>query len=140
VNDPEAGPAGDPEAGLEALLAALAEPGPEPPPALVARTLHAARAELRAGSRRAFWRELIQLAAPAAAALPLVLAVDAAVVYAAWLALSRWLPVWAADLAVALPALYAFGALGWLALFWGALPVLAHQRLARRALAAEVSP
>jgi hypothetical protein len=117
---------------LEALLAALAEPGPEPPAALVARTLRAARAELRATSRRAFWRELLQLAAPAAAALPLVLAVNAGVVYAAWLALSRWLPAWAADLAVVLPALYVFGALGWLALFWGALPLLAHQRLARR--------
>jgi len=131
----------EPDAKLEALLAALAEPGPEPPPALVARTLLRTRAELRATSRRAFWRELIQLAAPAAAALPLVLAVNASVVYASWLALSRWLPAWASDLAVVLPGLYAFGALGWLALFWGALPLLAHQRLARRLGAhAEVSP
>jgi hypothetical protein len=129
------------DAKLEALLALLAEPGPEPPPALLARTLRLARVELRATSRRAFWRELIQLAAPAAAALPLVLAVNASVVYAGWLALSRWLPGWAADLAVVLPGLYAFGALGWLALFWGALPLLAHQRLARRLGApAEVVP
>jgi hypothetical protein len=122
----------EPDAKLEALLAALAAPAQEPPAALVARTLHAARAELRAGSRRALWRELLQLAAPAAAALPLVVAANAAFVYAAWLALSRWLPLWAMDLAVVLPALYAFGALGWLALFFGALPLLAHQRLARR--------
>jgi len=122
----------EPDAELAALLAALAEPGPEPPRALVAHTLHAARAELRAGSRRAFWRELLQLAAPAAAALPLVVAANAAVAYAGWLALSRWLPVWASDLAVLLPGLYVFGALGWLALFFGALPLFAHQRLARR--------
>lgn len=129
----------EPDAKLEALLAALAEPGPEPPPALVTRTLRAARAELRATSRRAFWRELLRIAAPAAAALPLVLAVNAGIVYAAWLALSRWLPAWAGELAVVLPALYVFGALGWLALFWGALPLVAHQRLTRRhGAAAEV--
>ena len=30
------------------------------------------------------------------------------------------------------PALYAFGALGWLGVFFGALPFVAHQRLVRR--------
>jgi hypothetical protein len=118
---------------LEALLAELAAPGPEPPPTLVARTLTAARAELRAGWAPGFWRELLRLAAPAVAALPVVVAVDAAVAWAAWLLLSAWLPAWAPrELAVLVPALFVFGAAGWLALFWGALPVLAHQRVQRR--------
>ena len=118
---------------LAALLAELAAPGPEPHPALVARTLDAARAELRAGWAPGFWRELLRLAAPAAAALPLVVALDAAVAWAAWLLLSAWLPAWAPrELAVLVPGLFVFGAVGWLALFWGALPVMAHQRLRRR--------
>ena len=36
------------------------------------------------------------------------------------------------SLAVLLPALYAFGAVGWLGVFFGALPFVAHQRLVRR--------
>ena len=120
---------------LERLLALVAEPGPEPPPALVERTLRAARAELRAGQGPRFWRELLRLAAPAAAGLPLVVAWNLAVAWGAWLALSAWLPAWVPrELATALPAFYLFGAIGWLALFWGALPALAHHRLARRPL------
>lgn len=114
---------------LEALLAALAAPGEEPPPALVARTLAAARSELRAGFAPGFWRELLRLAAPAAAALPVVLALDAAVAWTAWLLLSGWLP---RELAALVPGLFVFGAAGWLALFFGALPVLAHRRTLRR--------
>jgi hypothetical protein len=114
---------------LAALLAALAAPGEEPPPAVVARTLAAARSELRAGFAPGFWRELLRLAAPAAAALPVVLALDAAVAWTAWLALSGWLP---RELAALLPALFVFGAAGWLALFFGALPVLAHRLTLRR--------
>ena len=118
---------------LEALLAELAAPGEEPPPALVARTLAAARAELRAAWQPGFWRELLRLAAPAAAALPVVVALDAAVAWAAWLLLSAWLPAWAPpELALLVPGLFVFGAVGWLALFWGALPLLAHQRVLRR--------
>lgn len=117
---------------LDALLAALRAPGPEPAPALVARTLAAARSELRSGRRSAFWRELAVLAAPAAAALPLWLAGNAGVVWASWLLLSSVLPTWARELAVIVPSLYAFGALGWLAVFFGALPLVAHQRSARR--------
>jgi hypothetical protein len=126
---------------LDALLAALSEPGPVPSAALVARTLAAARAELRAGGRSAFWRELARLAAPAAAALPLVAAWNAAAAWALWLALSAWLPAWAPrELAVLIPSLYVFGALGWLALFWGALPALAHRSLARRLQSAAEAP
>lgn len=118
---------------LAALLAELAAPGEEPPPALVARTLSAARRELRAGWTPGFWRELARLAAPAAAALPVVVATDLAVAWAAWLLLSAWLPAWAPrELAVVVPGLFLFGAAGWLALFWGALPLLAHQQLQRR--------
>ena len=118
---------------LEALLAELAAPGEGPPPVLVARTLAAARAELRAAWAPGFWRELLRLAAPAAAALPVVVALDAAVAWAAWLLLSAWLPAWAPrELAALVPALFLFGAAGWLALFWGALPLLAHERVQRR--------
>jgi hypothetical protein len=116
---------------LDALLAALRAPAAEPSDALVRHTLARASAELRAG-RSAYWRELARLLAPAAAGLPLWLALNAAVTWAAWLALSAVLPAWAADLAVILPALYAFGALGWLGVFLGALPFVAHQRLVRR--------
>jgi hypothetical protein len=116
----------------EALLEALRTPAGAPSDALVARTLAAARAELRAGARPAFWRELARLAGPAAAALPLWIAGNATVVWAAWLVLSAVLPVWAADLAVIVPALYAFGAVGWLAVFFGALPFVAHRRLLHR--------
>lgn len=124
---------GDPE--LERLLRALAEPGPPPPRALVARSLAAARAELRAGQRPRFWRELLRVAAPAAAALPLLVAFDLAVAWGAFTLLSDWLPAWAPrGLAAAVPALYLFGALGWLALFCAALPALAHHHLARRSL------
>ncbi len=120
---------------LERMLRLLAEPGPEPPRALVERTLRAARAELRAGYAPRFRRELLRLAAPAAAGLPLVVAWNLGVAWSASLLLSAWLPAWAPrELAVALPGFYLFGALGWLALFWGALPALAHHRLARRPL------
>jgi hypothetical protein len=119
---------------LEAILVALRAPSAEPTPVLVARTLAAARAELRAGTHPAFWRELARLLAPAAAGFPLWIALNAAVVWTAWLGLSAALPAWAADLAVVLPAIYAFGAVGWLAVFLGALPFVAHQRLVRRHL------
>ncbi|HVH06748.1 MAG TPA: hypothetical protein VNE71_12195 [Myxococcota bacterium] len=116
---------------LDALLDALRAPAAEPHPALVARTLAMARAELRARPS-VYWRELARLAAPAAAGLPLWIAVNAAVVWAAWLVLSAALPAWAAPLAIALPAIYAFGAVGWLGVFFGTLPFVAHQRLVRR--------
>jgi hypothetical protein len=117
---------------LDALLEALLAPAAEPSAVLVARTLAAARTELRAGRRPAYWRELAHLLAPAAAALPLWVAWNAGVVWVLWLLLSATLPVWAADLAVIVPALYAFGAVGWLAVFFGALPVVAHRRLLHR--------
>jgi hypothetical protein len=124
-----------PDAELERLLAALVAPGPPPPHALVARTLAVARAELRAGARPRLWRELLRLAAPAAAALPVVVACNLAVAALERDLLAVWLPAWAPrELAATLPALHLFGALGWLALFCAALPALAHRRLARRAL------
>jgi hypothetical protein len=121
----------DEDPRLAALLEALARPAAEPSPVLVARTLAAARAELAVGGRP-FWRELARLVAPAAAGLPVWIAGNAAVVWAAWLVLSAVLPGWASDLAVILPAIYAFGAVGWLAVFFGALPFVAHKRLVRR--------
>lgn len=118
-----------PEPELEALLAALAAPPPEPPPELASRAFRAARAELRAGARPALLRELARLAAPAAAALPVVVAVNFAVVWLGSELLAARIPE---GLGRALLAAYALGALGWLSLFVASLPALAHRALARR--------
>jgi hypothetical protein len=123
----------DPE--LEALLAALAAPTAEPAPVLVSRTLALARAELRGDGRRAFRRELARLAAPAAAALPVVVAANLAVAWLLSAELAVWLPAPVHALATLVPALYLFGALGWLALFFGVLPFWAHHRSLRRVAA-----
>ena len=122
----------------DALRAALAGEAIEPSPALVARTLAAARGELLAGGGR-YRRELARLFVPAVAALPLVLLANAAAAWLAWLALSRGLPAPAPpELVRALLGAWAFGAVGWLALFFASLPALAHRSLARRL--SEVSP
>ena len=122
---------GDGGAGLRRLAAALeAEPTPEPHPAVVARTLHRARAELAAEQQR---RELLLTLGRllAATALPVLLALawNVALLQLAPPFLANWLPP---AVAWALVGAYAFGSAGWLALLYGSLPALAHRSVARR--------
>ncbi len=134
--------AGNRHADLDAELRALspeldrwvvAEPGAE----LVDATLRQARALLadpvpaptHATIPSGFKRELAKLLAAAVPPLIVVLAWNAFVLLRAPEWLERWLPAWLPDsLAWALPAAYALGALGWLALVFGSLPVFAHRR------------
>jgi len=117
---------------------------PPPPPELLRGTLQAARQELARGRERSprspdnrlaegFPRELARLAAAATPPLLLALAFNAWVVLRGSQLLGALLPEPAAH---ALPLAYAVGALGWLALVVGSLPLAAHRRalsmLARR--------
>ncbi len=121
---------------LEQLLAEVLE-AREPEPAVVARTLRAARAELRASARPVFAAELTRLLAAALPATILVLAWNLAVLWLGPELLSGFLPASLSPrLAVALPALYVAGAMGWLALLVGSLPAVAHRLAARRELEA----
>ncbi len=111
---------------------------PEPSPALVARTLRLAQAELRrATAPRAapqplvagFGRELLRIFAVALPALALAAAVNLALLQR----LPAWLGVWLPEpLALALTLAHAAGTLGWLALTGFALPVFAHRRALAR--------
>ena len=110
---------------------------PQPPEALVGRTLQLASAELRAGARSAlpqrshslvpagFKRELARLLGASALSLPFFLLWNLAVIWLGQEILAIWLP---ASFSWGLIGVYAFGAIGWLALVLGTLPVLAHRR------------
>jgi len=110
---------------------------PEPSEELVGRTLEMASTELRAETQsalqqrghavvpRGFKRELARLFGASALSLPLYLLWNFAMLWLGGEILSVWLPpslIW--GLAVA----YVFGAIGWLALVLGSLPILAHRR------------
>jgi hypothetical protein len=110
---------------------------PEPPEQLVAHTLQLASAELGAGTRSAleqrahavvpagFNRELARLLGASALSLPLFVLWNLAVLWLGREILAAWLP---ASFTWSLAAAYLFGAIGWLALVLGSLPVLAHRR------------
>ena len=110
---------------------------PEPPERLVGRTLQLASAELRAGTQAAlqerghavvpagFNRELARLLGASALSLPLFVLWNLAVLWLGREILASWLP---ASFTWSLAAAYLFGAIGWLALVLGSLPVLAHRR------------
>ena len=110
---------------------------PEPPERLVSRTLEMASVELRAGTLAAlperghsvvpagFHRELARLLGASALSLPLFVLWNLAVLWLGREILAAWLP---ASFAWSLAAAYLFGAIGWLALVLGSLPVLAHRR------------
>lgn len=127
---------------------------PAPPEALVATTLRRATAELvasesvaharadaearaaaeasrasHAGWPVGFRRELARLLGAALVPAAGVLALNALLFLHGPALLDRWLPE---ALATALPAAYAFGALGWLSLVVGSLPFLAHRRATAR--------
>ncbi len=121
---------------LDALTA------PEPPAALVERTLARARAELAAaapavqirrvpatGLPAGFVPELLRLLGATAAPLALVVAWNTLVVVLGPRLLAGWLP---APLALAVVVAYGLGALGWLALVYGSLPLVAHHRALAR--------
>ena len=125
-------------AGLRRLAQALdAVEAPRPPAELVDRTLRAARVELaralpepaRAAMPVGFKRELARLLGLSAAPGALALLWNALVVVLAPSILTSWLP---APVASALVGLYAFAALGWLALVYGSLPFVAHRRALMR--------
>jgi hypothetical protein len=110
---------------------------PEPSEDLVARTLQLASTELRAGTHSApqrrghalvpagFKRELTRLLGASALSLPLYLLWNLAILWLGREILAAWLP---ASLTWGLAAAYVFGAIGWLALVLGSLPLLAHRR------------
>jgi hypothetical protein len=110
---------------------------PQPSEELVRRTLQLASAELRAGAQSApqrsghalapaaFKRELARLLGASALSLPLFLLWNLAVLWLGREILADWLP---ASLIWGLAGAYAFGAIGWLAVVLGTLPVLAHRR------------
>jgi len=114
---------------------------PQPSEGLVGRTLHLASAELRAGAQSAlsqrghsfvpagFKRELARLLGASALSLPLFLLWNLAVIWLGQEILTTWLPV---SFTWGLIGAYAFGAIGWLALVLGTLPVLAHRRALQR--------
>jgi hypothetical protein len=114
---------------------------PEPPEELVSRTLQRASEELRARTQSAlpqrdhdlvptgFKRELARLLGASALSLPLFLLWNLAFLSLAREILTAWLP---ASFAWGLVGAYAFGAIGWLALVFGTLPILAHRRALRR--------
>ena len=110
---------------------------PLPSEGLVSRTLQLASAELRAGTQSAlprrshsylptgFKRELARLLGASALSLPLFLLWNLAVIWLGQEILTTWLPV---SFTWGLVGAYAFGAIGWLSLVIGTLPVLAHRR------------
>jgi hypothetical protein len=122
---------------LAALRAGLdAEPSPELPAGLAAQVRRRALEELarggvpaRAGLPLGFGRELGRILAGAVAALPLVLAWNAAVLVFGGELLRGLLPN---GLAIALAAAYALAAAGWLAVLFGALPLVAYGQARRR--------
>ena len=110
---------------------------PEPSEALVNHTLQMASAELRLGTETAlqqpghtfipagFKRELARLLGASALSLPLYLLWNLGILTLGREILLIWLP---ASYTWALAGVYVFGAVGWLALVMGTLPVLAHRR------------
>jgi len=110
---------------------------PQPSEGLVSHTLQLASAELRAGRQSAlqqrghavvpagFKRELARLLGASALSLPFFLLWNLAVLWLGREILAAWLPV---SFTWGLAGAYAFGAIGWLALVLGTLPVLAHRR------------
>jgi hypothetical protein len=110
---------------------------PHPSDELVRHTLQMASAELRAGLESSpvqpahalvpvgFKRELARMLGASALSLPLFLLWNLAVISLGREILATWLP---ASLTWGLAGAYAFGAVGWLALVLGTLPVLAHRR------------
>lgn len=119
-------------------IAAMLEaaPTPEPTAALSARTLRRATAELgRAGLPHGFARELVRLLWGPVAALPVVLAWNAAVLSAGAALLAGLVP---AELLTVVGSAYVVAAAGWLSLLFGALPFVAHGRARQRLL--EVVP
>jgi hypothetical protein len=110
---------------------------PQPSEGLVSRTLQLASAELRAGTQSAlqqrghafvptgFKREMARLLGASALSLPLFLLWNLAILSLGREILVAWLP---ASLTWSLAGAYVFGAIGWLALVLGTLPVLAHRR------------
>jgi hypothetical protein len=110
---------------------------PQPSEKLVRGTLQLASAELRAGAHSApakrphpalptgFTRELGRLLGASALSLPLFLLWNLAILWLGRELLVAWLP---ASLTWGLAGAYVFGAIGWLALVLGTLPVLAHRR------------
>lgn len=114
---------------LEDRLRALAAREPSPPPALVAATLHQARAELAAYEPAVVARELLRLLAAATPSLVLAILWNVAVVLMGGQLLARFLPAPFVELIL---GLYLFGVLGWTALVMAAAPALVHHKLARR--------
>ena len=112
---------------------------PEPSEELVSRTLRLASAQLRAETQSAlqrpkrthsvvpvgFKRELARLLGASAVSLPLVLLWNAAILSVGREILESWLP---ASFTCGLAGVYVFGAIGWLALVLGTLPILAHRQ------------
>ena len=110
---------------------------PQPSEGLVSRTLQLASSELRAGTQSAlqqrdhtfvptgFKRELARLLGASALSLPLVLLWNLAILSLGREILATWLP---ASFTWSLAGAYVLGAIGWLALVVGTLPVLAHKR------------
>ena len=110
---------------------------PRPPEDLVGRTLQLASAELRAETHSAlqqqghtlvptgFKRELARLLGASAPSLPLFLLWNLAILSLGREILATWLP---ASFTLSLAVAYLLGAIGWLALVVGTLPVLAHKR------------
>lgn len=111
----------------------------EPSEELVSRTLRLASEQLRAETSLAlqrpqrsravvpvgFKRELARLLGASVVSLPLVLLWNAAVLSLGRELLEAWLP---ASLTFGLAGFYVFGAVGWLALVLGTLPILAHRQ------------
>lgn len=109
----------------------------EPSEPLVRHTLQMAAAELRLGTETAlqerghavipagFPRELARLLGASALSLPLYLLWNLGILSLGREILLMWLP---ASYTWALTGVYLFGAVGWLALVLGTLPVLAHRR------------
>jgi hypothetical protein len=110
---------------------------PQPSEGLVSGTLQLASAELRAVTQSdlqppghavvpaGFKRELARLLGASALSLPLFLLWNLAILSLGREILAAWLP---ASFTWGLAGAYLFGAIGWLALVLGALPVLAHRR------------
>ena len=110
---------------------------PQPAEDLVSRTLQLASSELRAGTQAAlqqqghtfvptgFKRELARLLGASALSLPLFLLWNLAILSLGREILATWLPP---SFTWSLAGAYVLGAIGWLALVVGTLPVLAHKR------------
>ncbi len=110
---------------------------PQPAEDLVSRTLQLASSELRAGAQSAlqqqghtfvptgFKRELARLLGASALSLPLFLLWNLAILSLGREILATWLPP---SFTWSLAGAYVLGAIGWLALVVGTLPVLAHKR------------